>query len=83
MNENKLLHERSGFRGNTKLHILSSASFCVSGILEKNRDTFSADLYDLLGQSKCRFLLHLFDKELKMVSIWMVFKTKFLFLGNR
>ena len=44
-----------------------SVSFPSLGILEKNRDTFSADLNDLIGKSKCKFLLHLFEKELKMV----------------
>ena len=41
------------------------------GILDKNRDTFSADLHQVIAQSYCKFLLHLFEKELKMVSSFL------------
>lgn len=57
--------------------------FYTKGILEKNRDTFSADLYHLLGQSTCKFLLHLFDKELKMVgSTLMLYRLKSVLVSS-
>lgn len=43
-------------------------TFCsLAGFLDKNRDTFSADLVDLVGESKSAFLLELFSKERSMV----------------
>lgn len=39
----------------------------MAGFLDKNRDTFSADLVDLVGESKFPFLLELFSKERAMV----------------
>ena len=38
------------------------------GFLDKNRDTFSADLRDLISHSKCEFLYNLFSREKSMVS---------------
>lgn len=38
------------------------------GFLEKNRDTFSADLVNLVAKSKSSFLLEIFAKERSMVS---------------
>lgn len=38
------------------------------GILDKNRDTFSADLVGLVCESKMEFLFDLFAKEMSMVS---------------
>ena len=43
-------------------------SFALLGILDKNRDTFSADLLGTIAQSSSRFLSSLFDKEWKKVS---------------
>ena len=40
----------------------------VLGFLDKNRDTFSADLIDLISHSKCEFLYSLFSREKSMVS---------------
>ena len=48
-----------------------------SGILDKNRDTFSADLNQVIAQSSCKFLLYLFDKELKMVGQLCYFTSYF------
>ena len=42
-------------------------SFIIAGFLDKNRDTFNADLNDLVATSKCPFLLTLFRRELRMV----------------
>ena len=55
-------HARYYYTSQTRFNVIF-----FSGILEKNRDTFNADLNDLIGKSKCKFLLHLFEKELKMV----------------
>lgn len=41
--------------------------YFLAGFLDKNRDTFSADLVDLVGESKSAFLLELFSKERSMV----------------
>ena len=41
---------------------------CFKGILDKNRDTFSADLVGLVCESKMEFLFDLFAKEMSMVS---------------
>lgn len=48
------------------VHFAGSVYYNAVGILEKNRDTFSGDLFQLVAQSSCKFLTHLFDKELKM-----------------
>jgi hypothetical protein len=49
--------------------------FCsCPGFLEKNRDTFSADLVDLVGKSKSPFLLEIFAKERSMVSLEVYIK---------
>ena len=56
-------------------------SFALLGILDKNRDTFSADLLGTIAQSSSRFLRSLFDKEWKKVSttfLWMHILTLFL-----
>lgn len=41
------------------------------GILDKNKDTFSADLVGLVCESNMEFLFNLFAKEMSMVS-WEV-----------
>ena len=54
------------------LPVMKIMSFLILlGILDKNRDTFSADLHQVIAQSYCKFLLHLFEKELKMVSSFL------------
>eukprot|EP00117_Sycon_ciliatum_P034727 scpid4751/ scgid26450/ Myosin-VIIa; Protein crinkled len=47
-------------------HFAGDVYYESRGFLEKNRDTFSADLIDLLTVSKCAFLASLFLKEKKM-----------------
>lgn len=39
------------------------------GFLDKNRDTFSPDLVNLVGKSKSRFLRELFVKDMAMVGL--------------
>lgn len=56
-------------------YICISASFI--GILDKNRDTFSADLVGLVCESKMEFLFDLFAKEMSMVIISHDFKCSF------
>lgn len=48
------------------IHFAGAVYYNTVGILDKNRDTFSADLNQVIAQSSCKFLLYLFDKELKM-----------------
>lgn len=47
-------------------HFAGSVYYDVRGFLDKNRDTFNADLNDLVATSNCPFLLTLFKKELRM-----------------
>ena len=49
----------------------------LAGFLDKNRDTFSADLVDLVAESKSKFLLELFSKERAMVCIFSGFSSTF------
>ena len=41
--------------------------YCV-GFLEKNRDTFSADLFDVITDTKNEFLKEVFEGQRAMVS---------------
>ena len=43
--------------------------FCI-GFLEKNRDTFSGDLLQVIQTSKFKFLTHLFKQDFLMVGIF-------------
>ncbi|XP_068687074.1 unconventional myosin-VIIa-like [Montipora foliosa] len=47
-------------------HFAGTVFYCSRGFLGKNRDTFSADLVDLVAESKSKFLLELFSKERAM-----------------
>ena len=40
----------------------------ILGFLEKNRDTFSADLVQLIQSSKSKFINTLFESDITMVS---------------
>jgi len=48
-------------------HFAGNVFYQAKGVLEKNRDTFSNDLFDLLQMSKARHLLELFAGERAMV----------------
>ena len=50
-------------------HFAGVVYYNAEEFLEKNRDTFSADLFDLLHSSKSRFLTGLFSGERAMVYI--------------
>lgn len=55
------------------VHFAGIVLYAADGFLEKNRDTFSADLFDLLHLSKSKFLLELFSGERAMVSLTLMF----------
>ncbi|XP_020612489.1 unconventional myosin-VIIa-like [Orbicella faveolata] len=50
------------------VHFAGTIEYDVRGILDKNRDTFSADLVGLVCESNMEFLFNLFAKEMSMVS---------------
>ena len=49
------------------VHFAGVVFYQSKGFLEKNRDTFSADLFDLLHLSKSTFVQKLFSGERAMV----------------
>lgn len=49
------------------VHFAGIVYYDAKEFLEKNRDTFSADLFDLLHRSKSKFLIQLFTGERAMV----------------
>jgi len=48
------------------VHFAGTIEYDVRGILDKNRDTFSADLVGLVCESNMEFLFNLFAKEMSM-----------------
>lgn len=48
------------------VHFAGTIEYDVRGILDKNRDTFSADLVGLVCESNLEFLFNLFAKEMSM-----------------
>ena len=67
----------------TVIIIYKCFKFCfVSGILDKNRDTFSADLVGLVCESNKEFLFDLFAKEMSMVRSDIFFTYRFFFALN-
>jgi myosin-7 len=50
------------------VHFAGVVNYSADGFLEKNRDTFSNDLFDLLATSKATFITQLFKNERAMVS---------------
>ena len=49
------------------VHFAGTVYYSSSGFLEKNRDTFSNDLFDLLATTTSPFLKELFKNEKAMV----------------
>ncbi len=49
------------------IHFAGTVFYHAENFLEKNRDTFSADLFDLLHDTKSGFLTKLFEGEKAMV----------------
>lgn len=47
-------------------HFAGAVFYNVAGFLEKNRDSFSTDLKEIVTQSKNKFLLDLFNGEINM-----------------
>ena len=50
------------------VHFAGVVFYSAQGFLEKNRDTFSNDLFDLLATTKSAYLRELFKNEKAMVS---------------
>lgn len=50
------------------IHFAGTVFYHAEKFLEKNRDTFSADLFDILHDTKSKFLSKLFEGERSMVS---------------
>ena len=50
------------------VHFAGVVYYSAEGFLEKNRDTFSNDLFDLLATTKSPYLKELFKNERAMVS---------------
>ncbi|XP_032218012.1 unconventional myosin-VIIa isoform X2 [Nematostella vectensis] len=48
------------------VHFAGTVYYDTTGFLDKNRNTFSADLVDLISSSKCNFFLNMFFKERSM-----------------
>jgi myosin-7 len=50
-------------------HFAGVVFYDVRGFLEKNRDTFSGDLIQLIQTSRNKYLVGLFKQDLSMVSV--------------
>ncbi len=49
-------------------HFAGVVFYDAKGFLEKNRDTFSADLMHIIQSSKSKFLTNLFKEDFSMVN---------------
>ena len=67
-NANYVKPKSSQVRAFGIVHFAGVVYYSASGFLEKNRDTFSNDLFDLLATTKSTFLRDLFKNERAMVS---------------
>eukprot|EP00731_Ephydatia_muelleri_P029534 Em0021g57a len=50
------------------VHFAGTVSYQAKGFLDKNRDTFSNDLFDLLSKSRSPFLLEIFKNDRTMTA---------------
>ena len=60
-------------------HFAGVVFYDCKGFLEKNRDTFSPDLLSLIQSSTNKYLVHLFDQDISMVSVYMIWSYKIFF----
>ena len=67
-NTNYIKPKSSQVRSFGIAHFAGIVYYDAEGFLEKNRDTFSNDLFDLLSTTKSPFLKELFKNERAMVS---------------
>ena len=58
------------------VHFAGVVYYNAEGFLEKNRDTFSNDLFDLLATTKSQFLAELFRGERAMVHDLLCFASE-------
>ena len=68
-NSNYVKPKSSQVRAFGIVHFAGVVYYSAEGFLEKNRDTFSNDLFDLLATSKATFLTRLFKDDRAMVSL--------------
>ena len=61
-------------------HFAGVVFYDCKGFLEKNRDTFSPDLLSLIQSSTNKYLVHLFDQDISMVSVYMILSYKIFFV---
>lgn len=68
-NDHYIKPKSSQMRAFGVVHFAGVVYYSAKGFLEKNRDTFSNDLFDLLATTKSAHLRELFKNEKAMVSL--------------
>ena len=67
-NDNYIKPKSSQMKAFGIIHFAGTVFYSAEGFLEKNRDTFSNDLFDLLGTTRNEYLKSLFKGVKAMVS---------------